>query len=166
MTGWVEVGKVPFEVLDVAKVSRGKDLLVMRGGMGAPREKYSKKVEIPVNGAKLTKLHFLSGVGGWGYPWDPKDNHRGVLAARVTVIRQGGAKQEFIMRNGIEFADYHARHEVPGSAYVIDLADHGRQVRFLSRALQGKEPVEKIVIESFETNIAPVFLAITGEVAK
>jgi serine/threonine protein kinase len=166
ITGWVEAGGATFDVLDVTTAKRGKDLLILKGGLGQAKEKYPKKVEIPMKGERLTKLHFLSGVGGWGYPWEQPDKHLGVLAARITVVRKGGAKQEFIMRNGVEFADYHARHDVPGSAYVIDLADYGRQIRYLNRPLQGSDPVEKLIIESFETNIAPVFLAITAEVAK
>lgn len=165
MTGWVEAGPATFKVLDVNKASNGKDLLVLRGGTGIARD-YTKKVEVPVNGAKLSKLHFLSGVAGWGFPWDRNDNHLGVLAAQVTIVRQGGAQQVIQFRNGIEFADYNERAEVPGSAYVQGLADYGKQVRYFSRALSGSDPVEKLIIESFETNLAPIFLAITGETEK
>jgi hypothetical protein len=121
-------------------------------------------VEIPVNGVRLKKLHFLGGVGGWGYPWDKSDKHVGVLAAQVTVVRKGGARQVLTFRNGVEFADYHARTDVPGSAFVEGFADYTRQARFFTRALSGSEPVEKLIIESFETNIAPVFIAVTGEI--
>lgn len=67
---------------------------------------------------------------------------------------------------GIEFADYHTRVEVPGSAFVEGFADYTRQVRFSTKTLSGKEPVEKLIIESVETHVAPVFVAITGEVAR
>jgi hypothetical protein len=166
LTGWVEVGGATFDVLDVTMAKSGKDLLILKGGLAQARENYPKKVEIPMKGERLTKLHFLSGVGGWGYPWEVTDKHLGVIAAKITVVRKDGTNQEFLFRNGVEFADYHDRHDVPGSAYVIDLADYGRQIRYLNRSLQGSGPVEKLIIESFGTNIAPVFLAITAEVAK
>ena len=165
MTGWVEVGPATFNVLDVNKTPNGKDLLVLKGGLENSRV-YVKKVEVPVNGAPLSKLHFLSGVAGWGYPWSGGDNHLGVLAAQVTVVRQGGAQQVLQFRNGLEFADYNSRNDVPGSAYVQGLADYGRQIRYFSKSLSGSDPVEKLIIESFETSVAPMFLAITGEKEK
>lgn len=167
ITGWVDAGGIPFEVVDVEKAPQGKDLLILKGGFqGQSKTSYPKKVEVPVNGARLTKLHILGGVGGWGYPWDRTDKHIGVLAAQVTVIRKGGGQQVLQFRNGIEFADYNARNDVPGSAYVEGFATSPRQARYFNKALSGSEPVEKLIIESFETNIAPVFVAITGETAQ
>jgi serine/threonine protein kinase len=162
VTGWVEVGPATFQILDVNTTPKGKDVLVLKGGLSQARN-FTKRVEIPVNGAPLTKLHFLSGVGAWAFPWDRNDNHLGVLAGQVTVVRKGGAQQIIQFRNGIEFADYFERNDVPGSAYVQGLADYGRQVRYFSKSLFGSDPVEKIIIESFETNVAPIFLAVTGE---
>jgi hypothetical protein len=163
--GWVSVAGIPFEVPDPNQAKNGRNLLILRGGMAQAKTNYPKKVEIPVNGAPLTKLHFISGVAGWGFPWDRGDNHLGVLAGQVTVVRKGGAQQILQFRNGLEFADYHARNDVPGSAYIEGLASYTRQARYFSKNLSGSEPVEKLIIESFETNLAPVYVAITGETA-
>ena len=164
--GWVSVAGVPFEVLDPAKTNSGKNLLILRGGMAQAKTNYPKKVEVPVNGAPLTKLHFISGIAGWGYPWDRNDKHLGVMAGQVTVVRKGGAQQILQFRNGIEFADYHARNDVPGSAFIEGFASYARQARYFTKDLSGTEPVEKLIIESFETNLAPVYVAITGETAR
>jgi serine/threonine protein kinase len=164
ITGWVDVAGVPFDVLNSAEA--GKDLLILKGGQGAPKQKYPKKVEIAMNGARLSKLHILGGVGGWGYPWDNKDRHLGVLAAQITVVHRGGGQEVMQFRNGIEFADYNSRHEVPGSAYVDGFADYQRQARYFSRALTGTMPIEKLIVESFDNHMAPVFVAITGEAAR
>jgi hypothetical protein len=164
LTGWVDAGGVPFEVIDCSSAPTGKDLLILRGGLtGPPKTSYPKKVEVPVNGARLKKLHILGGVAGWGYPWDKTDKHIGVLTGQITVVRKGAPAQVIQLRNGIEVADYNARIEVPGSAYVEDFADYKRQVRLVTKQLSGNEPVEKLIIESFETNVAPTYVAITGE---
>jgi len=158
--GTVKVGDVPFEVVSTRKSPTGNNLLVLKGTAGlAP--KYPGKVEIKV-GIPVGRLHFLGGVGGWAYPYGGESS-KGLPVAKVTVHFAGGATEEFVLRNGVEIADYIGRFDVPGSREVPDLANHGRQIRAFTKTVKGTGVVESITLESLNTVVATTFVGITAE---
>ena len=84
--------------------------------------------------------------------------------ARVTISYVDGQQERFDLTNGVVFVDYaNVDADVNGSRRVPGLLSHG-QVRRFSRALTGLTPIDKITLESFDTSIVPVFVAITAEV--
>lgn len=159
--GVVTAGPVPFEVVNPLRSMNGNNLVVLKGGSGLAR-RMPQKVEIPAGGIKAARLHFLSGVGGWAWPFGGQAN-RELPVAKATVQYEGGKTEEFVFRNGVEFVDYiDATHEAPGSKQVPDLVRRG-QVRTFSRPLSQSAAIEKITLESFNNSVAPVFAAITAE---
>ena len=82
---------------------------------------------------------------------------------KVIVVRKGGVEETMVLRNGVEFAQYDDAVEVPGSAKVVGLVAHGRQVRTFSKTLASAEPIEKIVLQGYAGHATPVFMAMTGE---
>lgn len=163
--GLLEVAGVPFYIV-VPATEAAKDNITLKGGKGQCKE-YAQRVEISVPNVPLSKLHVIGGVSGWAYPWNPSENPLGVGAAKITIQYQGGKTQQILLRNGLEFMD----HQIPpggagvsGSARIEDLPVQPRQqLRYFAKPILEPQPVQKIVIESFDNHLAPTFFALTGE---
>jgi uncharacterized protein len=158
--GTVEVEKIPFSIMDPAKSLNGNNIIVLKGGSrGSFSAKLPQQVEAKLGGFKANRLHFLGGVTGWGY----KDGGEVSPVMKVTVVYTDGQSEELVLQNGVEFSDYFDRVDVPGSRFVNLLTDH--QVRFFTKALKRTAAIDKLVLESFGTGVAPTTVAITAELA-
>jgi putative heme-binding domain-containing protein len=153
--GVVSVEGVPFNIVDPAKM--GRNLLVLKGG-GAETFSHSfpQKVEVKM-GYAASKLHFLGGVAGWGFPFNDK-----APALKVTVKYADGQAEELVMKNGEEFADFIRVVEVPGSKLTQDIVKEN-QLRWYTKTLKRSTVIEKLIIESFANGLAPTTVAITAE---
>jgi putative membrane-bound dehydrogenase-like protein len=154
---------VPFDVVSPTRTPTGNNVVVLQGGAGMARN-YPREVSVKV-GLQASRIHVLGGVAGWGYPLGEKDKPAVSLVAHYA----GGATEEFILRNGVEFADYIAKIDVPGSealANLDDLLQQGRQVRYFARSLTKKGLLEKITLVSTASEIAPTFVALTVELGE
>ncbi len=158
--GTVSFEGVPFSIVDPAKNPSGNNVIVLKGG---PARSFSKslpqRVEARVGGFRANRLHFLGGVTGWGFNGQgtPDD------VLKVTVTYSDGQNEVIVCQNGVEFADYRPRVDVPGSKFADLVSAH--QLRFFSKPLKRTAPIEKIALESFDTNAAPTTVAITAELA-
>ncbi len=160
-TGDLTVGGVPFYVQPAAKSRTGANLVVLKGGPGSGNysQTFPRQVEIETT-VRASKLHLLSGIGGWAYPAQA-DKHLPVL--QVEVQCGDGDNKTFVLRNGVEFADYIRRVDVPGSAFVKELS-HGTQVRWITLDLERPRDIKKIILRSFDNRVAPVVVAMTADV--
>jgi putative membrane-bound dehydrogenase-like protein len=161
--GIIKAGDVPFEVVSPARTTSGNNLIVLKGGQNYAKT-HPQKVEITGIGIKATKLHFLGGVGGWAYPFGNGRNEN-IPVVKITLHYDGSDTEQIILKNGVEIADYNGRQDVPGSTAVPDLAARG-QVRAFSKALHHPSVIQKITLESMDTAVAPVFVAITAELGE
>ena len=159
--GLVKAGAIPFEILSPSKSPNGNNLVVLRGINGMTRD-FAQKVEVKNVNVKASRLHFLGGVGGWAYPCCGDSKNENLAVAKATVKFADGGSEEFTFKNGVEIADYNGDYDVPGSKAVAGLVQGG-QVRTFSRALKNKSAIQSISIESFNTAVAPTFVAITAE---
>ncbi len=153
---------VPFDIVSPQRATTGNNVLVLQGGAGISRN-YPREVEVKV-GLAATRLHFL-GAAGWGFPIGKKDDP----VMKITVHFAGGATEEIVFRNGVEFADYIAKIDVPGSEALDNLdqlLNNGRQVRYWARALAKRGMIEKLTISSYNNEVAPTLVAITAEVGE
>jgi type 1 glutamine amidotransferase len=156
--GVAMVAGVPFNIVDPAKNMAGRNLLVLKGGgSGAYSKTFPQRVEAKV-GFALGKLHFLGGVAGWGYPFGGDDTP----VMKLTVHYADGQKEEMVMKNGHEFADYIRVVDVPGSTLAEGVVT-ANQVRTFSKPVSRQAVVEKLVLESFDNGVAPTTVAITAE---
>jgi len=160
--GVVKLNEIPFEIVNPTRTLSGNNVTVLKGGFGLAKT-YPQKVELQNVNLKASRLHFLGGVGGWAHPYG--ENSLGIPVAKVLVRFHDNTSEEFVLKNGVEFADYNGTPEVPGSKFAPDLVATGRQVRWFSRDLMAREPIQSISLESFDNRVAPVFVAITAEVA-
>lgn len=163
--GTLNIAGVTFTVLDPSQTTGGKNVIVLRGGDGYSKTTHPRVAHLPVANIALTRLHIVGGVAGWGWPFTkkPGESNAGAVVAKITVTRASGATEQFILRNGEVFCDYARTQDVPGSSRITGLAAHNRQMRYFSIPLTGTGPVTKIMLESFNNQTAPVFVAVTGE---
>ena len=161
--GLNKVFGVPFEALDPARTPSGNNVIVMKGGTGPDWDcklTGPTRVEVPV-GCAVQQVHVLGGIAAWGYPFHREKTE----ILEWTWKYQDGTSEEVVLRNGVEFGDWIARNDVPGSTFVEDfLADDSwGQVRFHSLAPKESKPVASIVLESYDNLFAPTIVALTVE---
>ncbi|HTG45549.1 MAG TPA: ThuA domain-containing protein, partial [Verrucomicrobiae bacterium] len=161
--GLASVEGIPFDIVSPTRTSSGKNLLLLKGRNGITKD-FPQKIEIPVN-AKANRLHFLGGVGGWAFPCCGENKNENVPIAKVTVHFKDGPSKELVLKNAQEFADYNGRYDVPASKEAPGLLRSG-QVRWFSKDLGRTGEITKLTIESFDTTVAPAFVAITAELAE
>ena len=161
--GTIKHRDVPFDIVNPQRTPTGKNVIVLLGGAGISKN-YPQEVEVKV-GLPATRLHFLGGVAGWGFPIGGE----GKPVVKVTVHFADGATEEFILKNGVEIADYVAKIDVPGSEALDNLdqlLNNGRQVRYFAKTLTKRGVVEKLTLASYNNEVAPTFVGITVEVGE
>lgn len=157
--GMMKVDDVPFDIVSPVRTKSANNVVVLKGGTGVAK-RMPQKVEIKNINVKASRLHFLGGVAGWGYPCCGEN--KDLPAAKVTIEFADNQKEEFVLKNGVEFADWNGQADVPGSKIVPGAVTHG-QVRAFSRDLSHAGVIQTITLESFNNAVAPVFVAITAE---
>ena len=157
--GLQKFGKIPFQILDPARSGTGKNIIVLKGGSGFAKT-LPQEVEISNLVFNAGRLHFFA-AAGWGWPWGGSDNED-LPVAKVIVRFTDNQSTEFTLKNGREFADYNATNDVPDSTAVPNLVEHG-QVRHFEKWITHKAPIQKIILQSLDTAVAPTFVAITAE---
>ncbi len=163
--GIVDVGGVPFDVLDPARCA--ENALVLKGGMAPDwRSKLDmpRSVEIPV-GLPVQRVHVLGGIAAWGFPYTQSR----APIVEWTWVFEDGTEEALVLQDGDRFADWIRRHDVRGSEFVDLLEpDSWGQVRRFSLdppAHRRGEVVRAIRLASFDNHLAPTFLALTAQIA-
>src|SRR6185436_11793123 len=96
---------------------------------------YSKNGEVAATMPKSARLdcnmparaiHLLSGVSGWGYP----GGQEGGVTMIVRLHYADGKTEDHPLRNGVHFADYIRRVDVPESKFAFAL--RSQQLRYLT----------------------------------
>ncbi|HYG76122.1 MAG TPA: PVC-type heme-binding CxxCH protein [Planctomycetota bacterium] len=154
--GSVVADGIPYNIPDASKMPGGKNIIVLKGGGGSSKS-MPQKVEAKL-GYAVRQFHFLSGIAGWGYPAVKEK----VPVLKVTVHFAGGATEEKVLQNGVEFADYIAEVDVPGSKLVKGVVKN-KQMRYFAVPVSRPEVIEKITLESYGNAVAPTIGAITAE---
>ncbi len=147
---------VPFALTD-PQGDKIKNAILLYGPNGKKPPAMPKTVTLPCN-TKAKALHFLSGVGGWNFPSTP----RGGLTMTVVLTYADGKTESHEWKNGVHFADYIRKIEVPESKYAFAL--RGQQIRYLSvTPKRPGEVVKTIELKKGTDESAPVVMAVTIE---
>ncbi|MBX9585557.1 MAG: serine/threonine protein kinase [Gemmataceae bacterium] len=161
-----EVGGVPFTLLDPR--GDGKNCILLRGAIGEQPLAAPDRVSIPV-GRPAAAVHFLSGVAGWGWPWQDGnvdgDANKGKVAVTVRVKYADGRVEEFAWVNGVHVADWIKRADVPGSEFAFG-DDQNHQMRYLAVRPSdiGAEVAEVELVKGPDVpELTPFVLAVTVE---
>jgi putative membrane-bound dehydrogenase-like protein len=146
---------VPFTLVD-PQGDRVPNVILLYGPQGTIPPKMPRSVMLPCNtGAKA--IHLLSGVSGWGYPLGEKDT----VSLIIRLHYDDGTTEDHPLRNGVHFADYIRRVDVPGSEFAFSL--DGRQLRYLVITPGQHKKIQKIGLIKGQDNTAPVIMAVTVE---
>ncbi|PHR98724.1 MAG: glycosyl hydrolase [Blastopirellula sp.] len=146
---------VPFVLTD----PRGKttpNLILLYGPQGTMPPKMPKSVELPLN-SPAKAIHFLSGVSGWGHP----ASKTGTVSMIVRLHYQGGKTEDHPLLNGVHFADYIRKIEVPESKFAFALRT--QQMRYLAVYPKSTEVIERLELVKGSGVSSPIVMAITVE---
>jgi putative heme-binding domain-containing protein len=163
--GVVDVLGVPMELLDPARMSQANNALVLKGGSVADwgsKLNMPESVRVPV-GFALQRMHVLGGVSAWGFP--SRSTNEPVVS--WTWHYADGTDENVVLHDGVEFADWIRRHDVPGSSFVEGMIEDGSwgQVRaFHVDPSRTDVAVTSITLASFDNHMAPTFLGLTAQV--
>ncbi len=146
---------VPFQLVD-PQGERVPNAVLLYGPEGKLPPKMPRSVSVPCN-APAKAIHLLSGVSGWGYP----SGEQGSISLIVRLHYEDGKIEDHPLKNGVHFADYIRRVDVPGSQLAFAL--RGRQMRYLAIQPQRAEKIQQIEFVKGTDDTAPVIMAVTVE---
>ncbi len=146
---------IPFVLID-PKGDRVPNAILLNGPNGTIPPTMPKTVTLPCN-ASAKAIHLLSGVSGWGYPL----GREGSVTLLVRLHYRDGQVEEIALRNGVHFADYIRRVDVPGSELAFLLG--GRQLRYLAVHPKRDDPISDIEFVKGDDQSAPIVMAVTVE---
>src|SRR5262249_18946793 len=129
---------VPFVLVD-PKEGRAPNVVLLNGPQGAFAPQMPRSVTLPCN-APVRAVHLLSGVSGWGY--NGGGGPRKTVSMTVRLRFADGTTEDHPLHDGVEFADYIRRVDVPGSKFAFALRD--QQVRYLSVRPKHEGTVESV----------------------
>ena len=146
---------VPFQLVD-PQGTRVRNAVLLYGPNGRFAPNMPKQVSLPVNtSAKM--IHLLSGVSGWGSPF----GQQGSVSMIVRLHYNDGTTEDHELKNGIHFADYIRRVDVPESKFAYNL--RGKQIRYLAIQPQRDSVINEVSLVKGPDTTAPVVMAITVE---
>ena len=146
---------VPFILTD----PRGKTVpnIILLYGPNAPLPaSMPKSVTLPCN-SEAKAIHLLSGVGGWSFPFDSNKT----VSMIVRLHYKGGETEDIELLNGVHFADYIRRVDVPGSEFAYALG--GQQIREITVTPKKRDVIDTIELVKGPDRTAPIVMAVTVE---
>ena len=147
---------VPFVLVDPAK-DTVKNAVMLNGPQGVIPPKMPKSVSLPFNG-KAKAIHLLSGVSGWGAL---DANAPKTVSMIVRITYDDGKTEDHELKNGVHFADYIRRVDVPQSKYAFAL--RSQQIRYLTVTPKRDAVVKTIEFVKGPDRTAPIVMAVTVE---
>jgi putative membrane-bound dehydrogenase-like protein len=146
---------IPFNLIDPLG-GRIPNVILLYGPEGRIPPKMPKQVTVPCN-SSAKAIHLLSGVSGWGYPFGKK----GSISLIVRLHYEDGKTEDHELKNGLHFADYIRRQDVPDSQFAFGL--RGRQIRYLAISPARRDKIKEIEFIKGPDETAPVIMAVTAE---
>ncbi len=146
---------VPFHLTD-PNGGKTPNAILLYGPNGGVSRTMPKSVTLPANGPARA-IHLLGGVSGWGFPYDRDQS----VSMIVRLHYADGETEDHELLNGVHFADYIRRVDVPGSEFAF--AARNQQIRYLAVLPKRTESIEKIEFQKGQDQTAPVVMAVTLE---
>lgn len=146
---------VPFQLID-PQDGKVPNVILLHGPLGGVSRTMPKSVSLPSNGP-VRAIHLLSGVSGWGFPY----NRDETVSMRVRLHYADGQTEDHELQNGVHFADYIRRVDVPGSEFAFAL--RSQQIRYVAVLPKRSESIETIEFIKGTDQSAPVVMAVTLE---
>jgi uncharacterized protein len=159
LTDWkpTTVGGVPFSLVDPQQ-GAVKNILLFGGQSSRFARDLPASVRLPC-GLPAKKLHLLSGVSLGGFPFHP-DKSTSLI---IRLHYEDGQTEDHELANGVHFANYREREDVPASEFAFRMGD--QQMRYL--AIEPKRTdvlIADIEFIKAEDPTLPIVLAVTAEI--
>jgi putative membrane-bound dehydrogenase-like protein len=149
---------VPFQLVD-PQGTRNPNVILLYGPQGLVPPTMPRSVTLSCR-TPAKAIHFLSGVSGWGADGDDVTP---TVSLTVRLHYTDGSTEDHDLKNGVHFADYIRRVDVPGSKLAFMLRGH--QVRYLAVHPKRADTIEKVELVKGPDATAPIVVAATVEVA-
>jgi len=149
---------VPFHLVD-PQGDRVPNGIMLHSPNGAVSMRMPKRVVLSCNSAAKA-IHLLSGVSGWG----SQGGDRKTVSMVVRLHYADGQREEHKLIDGVHFADYIRRIDVPGSKLAFILK--GRQLRYLAVYPKRAEKIREIELLKGRDRTAPIVMSVTVESAE
>jgi len=147
--------EIPFVLID-PRGDTVPNIIMLHGPNGTHPPKMPKQVRFPVNTTAKT-IHILGGVGGWNFPaHQPKST-----SLIVRLHYANGTTEDHELKNGIHYADYIRRVDVPESEFAFNL--NSQQLRYLTVTPNQQHPIQHIELIKGNDPTAPIVVSITVE---
>jgi putative membrane-bound dehydrogenase-like protein len=146
---------VPFQFVDPQNDKRS-NVIMLYGLNGPIAPTMPKTVKLECNMPART-IHLLSGVSGWGYPYGKV----GGLVMTVRLHYADGKTEDHQLENGVHFADYIRRIDVPKSEFAFSM--RSQQMRYLAVTPERDSALTVIEFVKGPHESAPIVLAVTVE---
>ena len=147
---------VPFYLVE-PKNDAVKNAILFYGPNGKLPPTMPKSVTMPC-GMPAKAIHLLSGIGGWSYP----ATERGTVSLTVLLTYADGKTESIDLKNGVHFADYIRKVDVPQSQFAFSMRGR-QQVRYLSIEPKRDAVIKTIEFKKGPDDTAPVIMAVTVE---
>ncbi len=144
---------VPFLLVD-PRDGTTPNVVLLNGPRGHLPPTMPASVEMPCNTSAVA-IHLLSGVSGWGFPYEQQES----VSMIVRLHYADGGVEDHELINGIHFADYIRRVDVPESEFAFALGN--QQIRYLSIVPERQDVIERIELLKGDDPTAPIVMAIT-----
>jgi putative membrane-bound dehydrogenase-like protein len=151
-----EFNGVPFHLVDPAG-DAVKNVVMLNGRNGDKPPKMPKSVTLPCN-TPAKAIHILGGIGGWSYPASEK----GTVSMIVRLTYADGKTEDHELKNGVHFADYIRKVDVPESKHAFEMRGR-QQVRYLSITPKRTEAIKTIEFVKGPDDTAPIIVSVTVE---
>jgi putative membrane-bound dehydrogenase-like protein len=146
---------VPFQLID-PQGDKIPNAVLLFGPQGKFPPTMPKSVSLPCN-SPVKQIHLLSGVAGWASPI----GREGSQSLIVRLRYEDGSREDHPLLNGVHFADYIRRVDVPGSKFAFQL--RGAQLRYLTVTPKKPDMIAAIELVKGSDDTAPVVMAVTVE---
>jgi hypothetical protein len=146
---------VPFHFVD-PDMDKKPNVIMLYSPNGAVARGMPKRVKLDCN-MPARAIHLLSGVSGWGYPYSKE----GGVAMIVRLHYTDGKTEDHELVNGVHFADYIRRIDVPKSEFAF--AMRSQQMRYLAVTPGREAALTAIELVKGPHESAPIVLAVTVE---
>ncbi len=147
---------VPFQLID-PQGDKVRNVILLYGPNGTKAPTMPKSVRAQCNTAAKT-IHLLSGVSGWGYLGGTP---RETVSMIVRLHYEDGKTEDHELKDGVHFADYIRKVDVPGSEFAFAL--RSQQIRYLAVTPKREATIKEIEFVKGPDRTAPIVMAVTVE---
>ncbi len=146
---------VPFQFVDPG-TDQKPNVIMLYGKNGPIAPTMPKTVKLECN-MPARAIHLLSGVSGWG----AQSEKEGAVVMIVRLHYADGKTEDHPLKDGVHFADYIRRVDVPKSDFAF--AMRGQQMRYLTVTPGRETALSTIEFVKGPHLSAPIVMAVTVE---